>query len=738
MSKSQSQKRIFYMLLGTMVVFVGLCIRIAWVQFVDGSTLQKKAAEQQTRDRLISSKRGSIIDRNGKVLAVSASAESVSVSPATLRSCLDGSKTITFDYVAKNLAEYLGMEEEAVYKKLTSNTSYEIIKRKVEKAEADKVRKFLSDNNITGINMDEDSKRYYPYGDLAAQVIGFTGTDNQGLSGVEATCDDVLKGTSGRIISATSASGTDMPFEYERYVDPENGVNVMLTIDESIQHFTEKYLEIAVEDNKLNNGAMAIVMDVKTGEILAMATKPSYNLNTPFEIVDEDVKKEVEAITDEDEKSTKVNEYLQHLWRNRAISDTYEPGSTFKIMVASMAMEENIVKDGDTFFCNGAKVVADRTIKCWNIGGHGVETFTQAVQNSCNPALIEIGARLGATKFKEYYQGFGFMDKTGIELSGEGTGVFYASGNFNEVELATSSFGQGFQVTPLQMITAVCAIANDGNLLQPHMIKAYVDDDGNVLRSFQPKTIRQIVSKETSVKMRALLESVVREGGASNAYVSGYRIAGKTGTSEKLPRNQGNYISSFVGFAPANDPQIALLMILDEPKGGQYYGGVIAAPVCGKLLEEILEYKNIEPQYTTEEMEKIEAPVPNLKKMDVEMAKGLLQQNNLKYIIEGNGDKVVNQMPKTGTKVSMNSTITLYTEEDKEPNQVVIPDLTGCNVNQATQALSSGLLNIRVVGAAASGKGGACYAYKQSPAAGTTVEQGTVVTVDFRTLEVGE
>jgi len=737
MSKSQSQKRIFFMLLGTLTILIILCVRIAWIQFVDGADLQKKAAEQQTRDRLITSKRGSIMDRNGKMLAVSASAESVSVSPATLRSHMEDSEDLDYDDVAEGLAECLDLEEEAVYKKLTANTSYEILKRKVEKDEADKVREFLSDNDIIGINLDEDSKRYYPYGDFASQVIGFTGTDNQGLSGIEATCDDVLKGVSGRVISATSASGTDMPFEYERYVDPEDGVNVMLTLDESIQHFTEKYLEIAVEDNKLNNGAMAIVMDVKTAEILAMATKPSYDLNTPFEIIDEDVKKEVEAL-DGDEKTARVNEYLQGLWRNRTISDTYEPGSTFKIMVSAMALEENLVSDSDTFVCNGSKKVADRTIKCWNTNGHGTETFIEAVQNSCNPALIEIGARVGATKFKEYFQGFGFLDKTGVELSGEGTGVFYSNDNFNEVELATSSFGQGFQITPLQMLSAVCAIANDGMLLQPHIIKAYVDDEGNVLQSFQPKTIRQIVSKQTSAKMRAILESVVREGGASNAYVSGYRIAGKTGTSEKFPRNQGNYISSFVGFAPADDPQIACLMLLDEPRGGQYYGGVIAAPVCGKLLEEILEYKNIEPQYTTEEMEKIETPVPNLKKMNVEMAKGLLGQSNLKYLIEGSGDKVVNQMPKTGTKVSMNSTITIYTEEDQEPNQVVVPDLTGSNVNQATQALSSGLLNIRVVGAAASGSGASCYAYKQSPEAGATVEQGTVVTVDFRTLEVGE
>lgn len=738
MSKSESQKRIFYMLIGTVVVLIALCIRVGWLQFVDGAELQKLAAEQQTRDRLITSNRGSIMDRNGKLLAVSASAESVSVSPAELRTCLEDEKQKTsYEKIAEELSKCLDMEYDDVYKKITADSSYEIIKRKIEKDEADEVRSFLSDNNITGINLDEDSKRYYPYGDFASQVIGFTGTDNQGLSGVEATCDRVLKGVSGRVVSAKSASGSDMPFDYERYIDPEDGVNVMLTIDESIQHFAEKHLETAVVDNKLNNGAMCIVMDVKTGEILAMATKPSYDLNTPFEIVDEEVKEEIESLEGE-EKTTKVNEYLQKLWRNRTISDTYEPGSTFKILVAAMAIEENLIGDSDTFYCPGYKKVADRTIKCSNTNGHGVQSFAQAVQNSCNPAFIEIGERIGASKFKEYFKGFGFLDKTGIELSGEATGVFYSDDNFNEVELATSSFGQGFQITPLQMITAVCAVANDGMLVQPHIIKAYVDDDGNVLQSFETKTIRQIISKTTSAKMRTLLESVVTDGGGRNAYISGYRVAGKTGTSEKFPRNMGNYIASFMGFAPANDPQIACLVLLDEPKGGQYYGGVIAAPVCAKILEETLQYMNIEPQYTTEEMDKIETPVPNLKKMDLDSAKQLLDQNNLKYIIEGSGDSVVNQMPKTGTKVSMNSTITIYTDEGQEPNQVVVPDLTNCTVTQATQTLSSSLLNIRVVGAAATGTGSAYSAYKQSPEAGTTVEQGTVVTVEFRTLEVGE
>ncbi|MDD4688263.1 MAG: stage V sporulation protein D [Eubacteriales bacterium] len=737
MSKSRLQKRIFFMLICVMAVFVFMCGRIAYVQFVDGPDLQKKAAEQQTRDRLITSKRGSIMDRNGKMLAVSASAESVSVSPAELRGSLEKKEKVDFDDVAEGLSKCLSMEYDDVYKKITANTSYEILKRKVEKDEADKVREFISEIKVSGINIDEDSKRYYPYGEFAAQVIGFTGVDNQGLSGVEATCDSVLKGVAGRVTSAKSAKGSDMPFDYERYVDPEDGVNVMLTLDESIQHFVEKNLEIAVADNKLSNGALGIVMDVKTGEILAMANKPSYDLNMPFEIADENVNKEVQGLSGE-EKTAKANEYLQKLWRNRAISDTYEPGSTFKILVSSMAIEENLIGDNDTFYCGGSKKVADRVIKCWKTGGHGTQNFTKAIQNSCNPAFIEIGARVGTSSFREYFKGFGFLDKTGIELSGEATGVFYADDNFNEVELATSSFGQGFQITPMQMLTAVCAVANDGVLVQPHIIKAYVDDEGNVLQSFQPNVTRQIVSKKTSAQMRSYLESVVTDGGASNAYISGYRVAGKTGTSEKFPRNMGKYIASFVGFAPADDPQVACLILLDEPRGGQYYGGVIAAPVAGKILEEILEYMNIETQYTTEELDKLEAPVPNLKKMSLDMAKGLLGQHNLKFIVEGSGDKVVNQMPKSGTKVSMNSTITIYTDENKEPNKITVPDLAGCTVSQATQAISNSMLNIRVVGAAAAGNGSTCSAYKQSPAAGTVVEQGTVVTVDFRTLEVGE
>ena len=738
MPKIKIKKRVFGIFTLFAILLCCLSLRTAFLQLVQGEQLQRDAIEQQTRDRIITSKRGSILDRNGKALAVSASVESVSATPSEIQDIVKKSKdqSLTVESIAQGLSDILQIKYEDVLKKLTNKSSYEIIKRKIEKEEADKVRAFIEEKKISGINLDEDSKRYYPFANFASQLIGATGVDNQGLDGVEAICDSVLKGVPGRVIAAKSAQGIEMPFKYEKYIDPQDGVNVMLTIDESIQHFAEKHLETAVIENKVAKGGVAMVMDVKTGELLAMATNPDYDLNQPFTINNQQLTDEIAKLSG-DEKTKKYNDELLKMWRNKAVSDTYEPGSTFKIFTTSMALETNVIGPNDTFTCTGSRTVANRVIHCWKAGGHGTQTFEQALQNSCNPAFMEIGARIGNQNFMDFFNGFGFMDKTGIELNGEATGIFHIAKNFNEVELATSSFGQSFQVTPLQMITAASAVANNGMLMWPHVIKAYTDKDGNVVQTFSPKMIRQVVSKETSAEVRMLLEKVVSVGSAKNAYVAGYRIAGKTGTSEKLPRNNGKYVSSFIGFAPADNPQIACIVLLDEPMGDQYYGGIIAAPVVGKIMEDVLRYLNIEPQYTQAELDTLETPVPDVKDIGVGEAQKVITSKKLKYRVEGGGKTVISQMPKAGARVNANSTITLYTSQGQGTNMVKVPDVLKCTVAEAVQRLTNANLNIKIVGAAASGSSGVYSAFNQDPPAQSDVEQGAVVKVEFRTLEVG-
>ena len=712
-----------------------LFLRTAYIQTVKGEQYRREAVEQQTRDTVVNAKRGSILDRNGKVLAVSASVETVSVSPVVIEANKD---VISPENLSKGLAEILGLEYKDVFEKVSMNkTNYQRVKSRIEKEEADKVRKFIEENNVEGVSLDADTKRYYPYGNFASHVIGFTGTDNQGLDGIELMYDKYLKGSAGRVIASKNAAGSDMPFEYEKMINAEDGLNVVLTIDETIQHIAEKYLEQAVVDNKLDNGSACILMDVNTGEVLAMATKPDYNLNTPFEIANKSKLEEIEEIEDEDERKEAVSLALQKQWRNKAVVDTYEPGSVFKMFTAAMALEENVVKLDDVFFCGGSKHVGEYDISCWKSSGHGSETFVQAVQNSCNPAFMEIGARIGAKKFTQYLEGFGFKEKTEIDLPGEAIGSFHAQSAFNEVELATSSFGQSFTVTPLQMITGASAIANGGRLMQPRIVKQLTDKNGTIVKEYPDIYRRQIVSSETSRTLCSILESVVSEGGGSGAYIKGFRVAGKTGTSEKLPRGNHKYIASFLGFAPADDPQIACLVILDEPMGGVYYGGTIAAPVCRQILEEVLLYLGVEPAYTTEEKATLEATVPDVRGLSVDAAIKNIKETNLRYSVEGSGETVISQIPKAGVKVNQLSTIMLYTDENQLNITTTVPDVTGCNVSSASSIISSANLNIKVIGAG-SGTNGNVSAATQTPQAGTQVEIGTVVTVEFRRVDGGE
>lgn len=735
-STFKQKKRIMLLLCIVVMIFFALLVRVAWLQIVRGEWLSSAAREQQTSDNIISPERGLIYDRNMKVLANNLSVETISITPKNVR---DNSKQ-TPEQIAAKLAEILELDKDSVLNKINKKSNFEYIKKKVEKDQADAVRAYIEEYQLDGIRFAEDTKRYYPYGNFASQVIGFAGSDNTGLEGIEMVYDEQLRGVPGRIVSANKTAGLEIPDNYESYYEPQNGRSVVLTIDETIQHFTEKHLENARIENQLEEGAAAIVMNVKTGEILAMATKPDYDLNEPFAVtsaVEEkypEIKKELEAL-DGSEYNARLTEVTQFLRRNKAVVDSYEPGSTFKIAVASMALEENVVGLNDHFFCSGAIKVADRTISCANRNGHGAQTFVQGVQNSCNPVFIEVGARVGRTTFMKYVKGFGFREKTGIELPGETDGIFHAAENFKEIDLATSSFGQSFNVTPLQMVTMVSAVANGGKLMKPHLVKQLVDENGNVIEEYKPQVVRQVISEETSKTMCKILESVVSEGGGRNAYLAGYRVAGKTGTSEKQPRGNGKYVASFVGFAPADDPEIVCLVILDQPPvGATYYGGLIAAPVVKNILEESLQYLGVEPEYTQEEMEMIDITVPDVTGKTRKEAETILKEEGVNITFRGQGDIVLDQVPKAYSKLARNSKVVAYTEGEESKKTVTIPDVVGCYGSEANKGIVNAGLNVRVKGL--SGSGGIAVCTEQQPPAGTVVEPGTIVTLDFRFAEI--
>ncbi len=730
--KTSLRKRASFVFATFFLLFCILAVYILKINIIDGEKLRTGAIEQQTRDYQVSSARGTIYDRNGKALAVSSTAETISVNPKEIAAA-----GYAIDELAQKLADILLLDVETVKKKLLKEALDVELKAKVEPEIADQIRAL----DLTGIYFKEDTKRYYPFGSFASHVLGYVGKDNQGLGGIEMVYDDELSGVPGRVVTLKNAHGTDMPFQEERHIDSENGLNVVLTIDETIQHFAEKHLEGVYNDADAKEGAACIVMDVKSGEILAMATMPNFDLNSPNEITNVDTLRYLESIkedssyTDEDYNNA-VAAARNKMWRNKAVVDSYEPGSCFKILTMSMALEEGIVTPEDHFFCPGYKVVEDRKIKCAEKSGHGAQTFRDGVKNSCNPVFIEVGQRVGIDLFKKYYKAFGFRDKTGFDLPGEASGVFYTDEQFNIVELATASFGQGPKITPLQLISAVSAVANGGTLMKPHLVRHFTDENGTIVKTVQPTVVRQVVSEETSNIVCELLENAVTNGSGQNAYIKGYRVAGKTGTSEKLPRGSGKYTASFVGFAPANDPKVACLVVVDEPAGGSYYGGQVAAPAVGKILQDTLNYMGVEPQYTEEEKTTIDVGVPEVSGLEIAAAKKKLSDMGLKYTIIGGGDKVIRQMPASSAVVNSGSVVVLYTE-DVESSTVTVPDVTGKSLAQVKARLSSSGLNLSIVGAGATGSSSErTVAATQTPAPGAQVPQGSVVKVEFRFKDV--
>lgn len=725
---TKNRIRIFSMFM--IIVAVILVTRIGYWQFVKGEELQKKAIEQQTRDIKIDSKRGTIYDRNMKPLAVSATAETVTLNPAEIKEAKAVEET------TKLLSDILEMEYKDVEKKVTANTAYEELKKRITSKQAEQIKalKALKNPKLKGVYLSEDSKRYYPYNNFASHVIGFTGNDNQGLSGIELQYDKYLKGVSGRVVAAKNAAGNDMPYKYEKYYSSQDGLNVVLTIDEVVQHYVEQELEDAVIENDVRNGAAAIVMDIKTGEILAMATKPDFNLNDPFTVTD---KRDLQSLEPFEKGSKDYNITLMNLrnkmWRNKAVVDSYEPGSTFKIFTSAIAMEENLVNPNDSFTCVGVKHVGDRDIECSNHAGHGVQTFSQALQNSCNPAFMDIGSRIATDTYFKYVKGFGFRELTGIDLPGEAEGIFFNKSDFGIVENATTSFGQGFQITPIQLISAVSAIANGGRYMKPHLVKELTDSQGNVVEKFEGEYVRQIVSEETSKTLCSYLEQVVSIGGGKNAYVQGFRVAGKTGTSEKQPRSAGKKIASMVGFAPADDPKIAVLVMIDEPEGGQYYGGVVAAPVLGSIFENVLNYMNVEKRLTQEEQAAADVNIPMLIDLSVKDAETKARNAGFSIKVYGNGEKVVNQVPTSSARLKKGSNIIVYTT-DSEPEMVTVPDVYNMTVIGANSLITNSGLNMKVdgIGKRDNTNGTAMFAASQDPAAGTIVERGSIVYVQFR------
>lgn len=682
---STVKKRLVFLLLFCFVMNIVLMGRVFWIQFVRGDELRQKAKEQWTRDAPVEPKRGTIYDRNMNPLAISASVKSVMASPPDIK---DVEKT------ASLLSPVLNIDKEALVKTLqdakTKKKGSIFIKRKITDEEAEAVRKL----NLKGIYFTEESKRFYPEKNLASHVLGFTGIDSQGLDGVELIYDKYLKGTPGRIISEKDALSRELPFGLEKYIPPEEGLNLVLTIDKVIQYIAERELEKAIAENNAKRGTI-IVMDPKTGEILAMANKPDYDPND-------------------------YKNYPSSLWRNSAVSDVYEPGSTFKIVTSAAGLEEGVVRPEDRFYDPGYILVAGVRIKCWRAGGHGSQTFAQVVQNSCNPGFVEVGSRLGKDKFIKYIKGFGFGETTGIDLPGEAKGIFNPE-KIGPVELATISFGQGISVTPIQLITAVATVANDGKMPAPHVAKALVDKEGKVIYEFKPRVVRQVISKETAVELKKLLESVVENGTGGRAKVEGYRVAGKTGTAEKYA--DGKYVASFVGFAPADDPQFVVLVIIDEPSTGIYYGGQIAAPVFQKVMADILKYKGVKPELPSEEPKET-VKVPDVRNLYVEDARRILVQHQLSARVEGEGLIVYDQVPAPDSEVKSGSTVILKVSDSKsDKNPATVPDLTGRTIREASEILNAVGLKIDIKGSG--------FAVRQNPPPGAEVEIGTVVQVFF-------
>lgn len=724
------QRTAILILLILVLGFGAAVLRLTYLTTVQSSELQESAVDLQLADTTVSAKRGTIYDANGNVLAESASVWQVVMSPVNFKN--DKQRQAA----AKGLSEIFDLEYNDVLDDTKQQSHYVVVKRRIESDEREKVLQLIDtlkkDYNCSGvIQLLDDYKRYYPKNSLASSVIGFTGSDDQGLEGIEYEYDSYLSGTPGRIITAQNARGTDMPFRYEQNVESEDGNNVYLTIDETIQSICEKYMQKGVEDNNVLNKGVCIAMDVNTGAILAMVTTDGYDLNNPYELSAKD-KKKIKS-TPKKKQAEAESAALSNMWRNKAVADTYMPGSVFKMCVASAALEENLVNEKTSFTCTGSISVEGETIHCSNISGHGTQNFVEVISNSCNPAFIQIGQMLGASKFRQYYQGFGFSDKTGIDLPGEAEDSFWKEGKMGGVDLAVASFGQNFSITPIQMITACAAVSNGGYVVQPHVVSKITDSKGNVIKTVDKKVKRQVISDDTSKKMNEYLEYNTERQGAAAGYISGYKVAGKTGTTEKRGVTKfessfsEDYISSFCGYAPADDPQIAMLVFFDTPDGDAYYGSQVSSPVFINIMSEVLPYLDVKTSYTDEELGYVDASAGDYTGVSVDEAKTAVETDGFTATVKGNGSTVISQIPTVSSGLQKGGSIVLYTDSDSQSETVSVPSLIGLSPDEVNNVASAYGLNVSFSGATTSSG----TSSSQNIEAGTSVSPGTVITVSF-------
>lgn len=749
-NRQMLRRTLFLMAVCGIAAFLILLARLYRLQITDHEYYEQLAVEQQLREAPTSAARGVIYDTNMNALAVSASVDNIYLSPAEIEMYGEDKELI-----ARELSKILDLEYDDVLEKTSRTGSwYVTLARKVERETADKVREFKNEYSLRGVRLETDTKRYYPNSSLACHLIGFVGTDNYGLEGIEAQYDSALAGSAGRTVRATNAFGTDLLFsQFEEYYPGEDGFDIVTTVDSTIQFYIEKHLKQAVEDYDILNGAGAIAMDVNTGAVLAMASLGSYDLNHFLEI-----SPEAQAIVDQAESQEEAQRLLGEAqtrqWRNKALSDTYEPGSTFKIITLAMALEENAVDLNSNFYCGGNVSVIGRTspIRCWKSGGHGSQNLTQAVQHSCNVAFVNIGQRVGAETFYQYCEAFGFLNltddpdenltaTTGIDLAGESGSIWWSQNTFyspkNLSQLAAASFGQTFTITPLQLITAVSACVNGGNLMQPYVVRQMLNPDGTVAYERKPTVVRSVISEETSEKVRSILEQVVgdpNDGTGRNAAVAGYRIGGKTGTSEKVSleaqTGEKQYIVSFIGFAPADDPQIAVLVFLDTPsnESGIYVsGGQMAAPVVGNMMADILPYLGVEPVVSGEEAENMDVTMPQLSGLGLGEAVSRLEDSKLRYRTIGTGGKVTGQLPKAGVSIASGTQVILYLEAEPSGDMETMPELYGMSYSEARDTLSYYGIYIQTISPVTNAEEQTVSS--QSIAPGTRIEHGSVIEV---------
>lgn len=724
----QTRSFVLMILMGV-VMFVLLFFRLFDLQITRHEELQSKAVNQQTRRTVVTASRGTIYDTAGNILAISSSAETIILSPLEINNALNDTEnpvTWTKDSLAAGLAEILGKDAASIRKRMDNvKSQYELIQLRADEEVAAKVRAYVEENKISGVHLVADTKRYYPYGSLAAQVIGFVGDDNTGLYGLEAYYEEELEGQSGLVISAKDQAENDMLYTYEQYFAAKNGSDLTLTLDTTIQYYLEKGLEAMTDKFSAANGASGIVMNAKTGGIMAMASYPNYDLNDFLTVSDQTLQERIEH----GENTLAEMQLLQ--WRNKALNDTYEPGSTFKILTLSAALEEGVVDKTTTVNCGGSVNISGYTIHCSNKNGHGLQTLVQSVGNSCNPAFINYGLRIGNEKFYEYMRSFGLMNTTGIDLGGEAVGVFAADSSFTQLDLACYAFGQNFTVTPLTLISAQAACVNGGYLHTPYLVERITDSDGNVTYRHDSTPVRQVISEQTSATVRECLEYVVASGTGKNGQVAGYRIGGKTGTADK--GQTGDVVVSFLCFAPADDPQVIMLITMDTPSratGTYVSGGNMVAPTASTVMAEILPYLGIEPSYSAEELLGMDTTVPNVIGSTVEQAKEKLKERALSYKIVGDGDTITDQTPAGGAIIPGKSTVILYASAAKPTDKCVVPHLLGKTPSEANTAATAAGLLIRFSGTTGS-ESSAIRVLSQSIDEGTEVDAGTVITVQL-------